>query len=100
MNLYLPRKENSADFSKAQASSTINDNACDHAGSTAPEHTGLLFSLEPVFSAIFALVFLHEILLRRNYLGAASVPAGVVLSSVFDCQSRNTSADAIRNCAL
>lgn len=45
---------------------------------TTPEHTGLLFGLEPVFSAIFASVFLHEILTVKGYIGA-----GLVLFSVF-----------------
>lgn len=51
---------------------------------TTPEHTGLLFSLEPVFSAVFALLFLHEVLLPRNYLGAALVLTGVIISSAFE----------------
>ena len=28
---------------------------------TTPEHTGLLYALEPVFSALFAFVFLREV---------------------------------------
>ena len=50
---------------------------------TTPEHTGLLFSLEPVFSALFAFLFFHEVLLWRNYIGALLVLVGVILSSVF-----------------
>ncbi len=54
---------------------------------TTPEHTGLLFSLEPVFSALFALLFLHEILPWRSYLGALLVLTGVILASVFERRS-------------
>ncbi|MCX7951405.1 MAG: DMT family transporter [Clostridiales bacterium] len=34
-------------------------------------HTGLILSLEPVFSAIFAFIFLGEKLSIRGYIGAA-----------------------------
>lgn len=49
---------------------------------TTPEHTGLLFALEPVFSALFAFLFLHETLSFRGYLGALLVLGGVVTASV------------------
>lgn len=49
---------------------------------TTPEHTGLLFALEPVSSALFAFLFLHETLSPRGYLGAALVLCGVVTASV------------------
>lgn len=45
---------------------------------TTPEHTGLLFALEPVFSALLAFIFLNEILSVKGYIGAA-----LVLCSVF-----------------
>lgn len=45
---------------------------------TTPEHTGLLFALEPVFSALFAFILLHEILTAKGFIGA-----GLVLLSVF-----------------
>ncbi|RAV01303.1 DMT family transporter [Paenibacillus sp. YN15] len=45
---------------------------------TTPEHTGLLFALEPVFSALLAFIFLQEILSVQGYIGAA-----LVLCSVF-----------------
>ena len=48
---------------------------------TTPEHTGLLFALEPVFSALFAFVFLHELLSARGWLGAALVLFSVLLVS-------------------
>lgn len=37
---------------------------------TTATHTGLIFSLEPAFAAVFAYVFMREILSPRGYLGA------------------------------
>ncbi len=42
--------------------------------------TGLILSLEPVFSAVFAYYFLHEQLTLRNYFGAAVLLAGVLVA--------------------
>ena len=44
---------------------------------TTPENTGFLFSLEPIFAAIFSFIFLHEKLTERGYLGAIFILAGV-----------------------
>ncbi len=44
---------------------------------TTPENTGFLFSLEPVFAAIFSYIFLHEKLPAMGYLGAVFILAGV-----------------------
>lgn len=49
---------------------------------TTPERTGLLFSLEPVFSAAFGYIFLNEVLLARGYMGALIVLCGVLVSSI------------------
>ncbi len=49
---------------------------------TTPEHTALLFSLEPVSSAAFAFVFLHEVLNLQGIIGAVLVLCGVLFSSV------------------
>lgn len=49
---------------------------------TTPEHTALLFSLEPVSSAAFAFVFLHEVLNLQGTLGAILVLCGVIFASV------------------
>ncbi|MGN0011936.1 MAG: DMT family transporter, partial [Candidatus Bruticola sp.] len=49
---------------------------------TTPEHTGVLFSLEPVFAAIFAFIFLHETMSGRGYLGVILVMAGVFTVSL------------------
>jgi drug/metabolite transporter (DMT)-like permease len=48
---------------------------------TTPTHTGLLFSLEPVFAALFAFAFADEILTIKGYIGA-----GLVLLSVLTTQ--------------
>lgn len=42
-----------------------------------PEMTGFMFSLEPVFSAIFAFFFLHEHMGISGYMGAFLIFAGV-----------------------
>lgn len=49
---------------------------------TTPEHTGVLFSLEPVFAALFAFIFLHETMSGRGYLGVVLVMAGVFTVSL------------------
>ncbi|MFZ5351927.1 MAG: DMT family transporter [Bacillota bacterium] len=38
---------------------------------TSATHTGLILSLEPVFSALFAFLFLGEVLTLKGYIGAA-----------------------------
>ena len=48
----------------------------------APERIGLIFSLEPVFSAILSYIFLHEILEVQGYVGAAMIFLSVLLSEV------------------
>ena len=45
-----------------------------------PEKIGLIFSLEPVFSAVLSFIFLHEILEIRGYVGAILILASVILS--------------------
>lgn len=49
---------------------------------TTPTHTGLLFSLEPVFAALFAFAFAGEILTTRGYLGAFLVLLGVFTADI------------------
>jgi drug/metabolite transporter (DMT)-like permease len=49
---------------------------------TSPEKIGLIFSLEPVFSAILSYIFLHEVLNVKGYIGAALIFSGVVLSKI------------------
>lgn len=49
---------------------------------TNASHTGLILSLEPVFSAIFAFVFLGEILSLRGYIGAVILLSGVIFAEL------------------
>ncbi|NLN49143.1 MAG: DMT family transporter [Clostridiales bacterium] len=49
---------------------------------TTATHTGLILSLEPVFSAAFAFVFLKEILPPRGYLGAFILLTGVIIAEI------------------
>ena len=49
---------------------------------TTPEHAALLFSIEPVASAVLAFIVLGETLPAQGYLGAALVLAGVVVASL------------------
>ena len=48
----------------------------------APDKFGLIFALEPVFSAILSFLFLHEVLDFRGYLGAALILSSVVFSEL------------------
>lgn len=47
---------------------------------TTPEHTGLMLSLEPVFSAILAFVFLKERLSLKGYIGALLILCGIFIT--------------------
>ncbi|WP_371381013.1 DMT family transporter [Sporomusa aerivorans] len=49
---------------------------------TTPERTGILFSLEPVFAALFGFIFLQEILEPQGYIGAALVLCGVLIAGM------------------
>ncbi|MGG3471091.1 DMT family transporter [Neobacillus pocheonensis] len=49
---------------------------------TSPTHTGLIFSLEPVFSAIFAFFFTGETLTTKGYLGATLLLISVLVAEL------------------
>lgn len=49
---------------------------------TSSEKIGLIFSLEPIFSAILSFIFLHEILAIKGYIGAALIFMGVIFSKI------------------
>ncbi|WP_028403146.1 DMT family transporter [Ectobacillus panaciterrae] len=49
---------------------------------TNPTHTSLIFSLEPVFAALFAFVFAGEILTTKGYLGSIMVLLGVFIAQI------------------
>lgn len=46
---------------------------------TTSTHTGLIFSLEPAFGAIFAFIFAGEILSIRGYIGAIILIISILL---------------------
>ncbi|SOB99041.1 threonine/homoserine efflux transporter RhtA [Ureibacillus xyleni] len=47
---------------------------------TTPTHTGLIFSLEPVFAAFFAFMFINEVLPVKGYVGAILILVGVLIA--------------------
>jgi len=49
---------------------------------TTPTHTGLIFSLEPVFSALFAYLFMNELLPLKGYIGALLILSGIILAEI------------------
>ena len=59
---------------------------------TSATHTGLILSLEPVFSAIFAYIFLEEVLALKGYIGAVILLTGVLISEL-DFKNINKSDD-------
>lgn len=61
---------------------------------TTPEHTGLLFALEPVSSALLAFIFLHEVLSIKSYLGAVLVLVGVLIASAMPSGKKKREPDA------
>jgi drug/metabolite transporter (DMT)-like permease len=48
---------------------------------TSPESTGFLFSLEPIFAALFAFLFLREHMGLQGYVGALLILTGVFIAS-------------------
>lgn len=54
---------------------------------TSATHTGLILSLEPVFSAIFSYIFLGEILSSKGYVGAFILLLSVLISE-FDFKNK------------
>lgn len=49
---------------------------------TTPTRTGLIFSLEPVFAALFAFIFIGEVLSAKGYVGAILVLIGVLATKI------------------
>jgi drug/metabolite transporter (DMT)-like permease len=62
---------------------------------TTSVHTGLIFSLEPVFAAFFAFTFAHEILLIKGYIGGIILVASIINVEV-DLKSLIKKPDKIR----
>ena len=51
---------------------------------TTSTHTGLIFSLEPVFGALFSFMILDERLQTMGMIGGALIFAGIILSEIGD----------------
>jgi len=49
-----------------------------------PAKAGIIFSFEPVFSAIFAFLILGEIITNFGYLGAALIMLGLLVSELYE----------------
>ena len=49
---------------------------------TSASHVGLIFTLEPLFSAMVAYFFAHEVLGLRGYVGAALMMLSLILMEV------------------
>ena len=49
---------------------------------TTPTRTGLIFSLEPVFAAFFAFIFVGEVFTNKGYVGAVLVLLGVLAAEI------------------
>ncbi|MER1985311.1 MAG: DMT family transporter [Solibacillus sp.] len=49
---------------------------------TSPTHTGLIFSLEPIFAAMFAMMFLGEVLTTQLILGGIFILAGNLVAQL------------------
>lgn len=49
---------------------------------TSPARTGLIFSLEPVFAALFGYLFAQEIMNLKEYIGAILVLLSIIISTV------------------
>ncbi len=49
---------------------------------TSPSHVGLIYSLEPVFAAIFGLLFLGEILSLKGYIGCLFMLLGILTAEL------------------
>jgi drug/metabolite transporter (DMT)-like permease len=51
---------------------------------TTSTHTALIFSLEPVFAALFAVLFAGEVLSAREGIGGALVLGGMLAAELGD----------------
>ncbi|MBS4030564.1 MAG: DMT family transporter [Clostridiales bacterium] len=59
---------------------------------TSPSHTAIIFTTEPVFAAVFAVLLLQETLHIRAYWGGALILAGMLLSEFRSIPGLNVTA--------
>ena len=57
---------------------------------TSPTSTSIIFQLEVVFAAIFAYIFLNEVMTTRQWVGAGSIFIGILLCQLNDVRSVKT----------
>jgi drug/metabolite transporter (DMT)-like permease len=50
---------------------------------TDPTRTAIIFTLEPVFAAVFAYLLLHEVQTLRTWLGGALIIGGILVAELF-----------------
>ena len=50
--------------------------------------TGIIFSLEPIFAAVFAFFLLNEIITNFGFIGSVLIIAGLIISEVSDSLKR------------
>jgi len=53
---------------------------------TSPTHTGLIFSLEPIFASIFAIIFLGELITMQLVIGGGFILFGNVVAQIEQVQ--------------
>jgi drug/metabolite transporter (DMT)-like permease len=53
-----------------------------------PTKTGIIFSLEPIFAAVFAYFLLNEIITNFGFIGSVLIIAGLLISEVSDSFKR------------
>ena len=53
--------------------------------------TGFILSLEPIFAAILAFMFLNEHMMMQEYIGGAIIFVGVVIANITPKRKRNSS---------
>ncbi|QOR36247.1 DMT family transporter [Clostridium sp. 'deep sea'] len=49
---------------------------------TSATHTALIYTTEPVFAAVFAYIFLHEVLSIKGYVGALLIVSGMLFTEI------------------
>ncbi|AWE07072.1 EamA family transporter [Lysinibacillus sp. 2017] len=64
---------------------------------TSPTHTGLIFSLEPIFAALFAMMFLGEVLTIQLLFGGAFILIGNFVAQIEQFKSTKKAPAALQS---
>lgn len=51
---------------------------------TSPTHVALIFAMEPVFGALFAIIFTEEVLIPRQWVGCALILVSMIFQQMVD----------------